>query len=109
MEKKYWWGSVSEYEIYLENEEIELDSGYSILINFGLTYNITNEKNYGADADGNRGIDVTWIEDIEIRYVEIKFKDNDYNILTNYSYRTQKKVITAIERLDLEEMVSNNQ
>lgn len=52
--------------ILTKNETIELSSGRSIDVE--ITIEAHNESDYGADADGNRGINTWFIEGHSCKY-----------------------------------------
>jgi len=48
--------------------ELELDGGTMVTIECTVYFNMVVDNNYGADADGNRGVRMEWAEDIEYDY-----------------------------------------
>jgi hypothetical protein len=59
---------VCDYVIYQDDEE----SGESVEIHYAVTCEATfrTEHNYGADADGHRGMDITFVDEIAVIEVE---------------------------------------
>lgn len=55
-----------EHEFYIEHEDRE----FTVTVSAWLT----NEHDYGADADGNRGIYMQWVDDIQVE--NISCEDN---------------------------------
>lgn len=59
-------------QVHLLEEEINVnDKNY--LVSGSIT--IEKESNYGADADGNRGIEVTYVEDYDLRVSDLNKLD----------------------------------
>ncbi len=60
------------------------------------TYKVTGEfeiivdHNYGADADGNRGVHREWVEEVDIKSIENKNKR--INILKRIPEKTLEKI-----------------
>ena len=55
--------------------EYEHDLGeVQIYFDIDMSYQAVHDSSYGSDADGNRGMEVSWNEDLEFT---IKYKDID--------------------------------
>jgi hypothetical protein len=69
---------------------VELDSGIEVTVY--VEVDITYDSDYGADADGNRGSDVYFIDDL--RYIIPDRDDNDVEL-------------TAEDKKDLERILED--
>jgi len=58
-----------------------------------IEYSTVTDRNYGADADGNRGMEVTFIEDVKFQIFDPKGKD-----ITNTVMETWNGDYVAIEK-----------
>lgn len=59
-------------QVNLLEEEFTLN-GKDYLVSGSIT--IEKESNYGADADGNRGIEVTYVDDYDLRVSDLNKLD----------------------------------
>ena len=76
-----------------------LDRFEELTVNVQATKVIDN--NYGADADGNRGIRQTWLEDVEITSVE---DDSGKDVLKDLTNEEHSLLLNEAERkADFEE------
>jgi len=77
---------------YTFEYEVEFDNWESTLLEVVMSYEITHEKNYGADADGNRGIEASWADDLEFSILSEDGVD-----ITNFVERHLPDAFKAIE------------
>jgi len=55
-----------------------------------LSANCIHDSNYGADADGNRGMPMSWVEDIELVSMDedaLKLSPEDQKIIEDMAYK----------------------
>jgi len=64
-----------------------------------LDAKIVNESNYGADADGHRGVPMTWVDDYKVLLVQNScLKEYDLSNLPDWIY---DKINNAVEDVDI--------
>lgn len=84
-------------EIDYLDEEVQLENGTVISVNFLRKYSYVLAPVYGADFDGNRGVPLWFLDEDDFTDVSVrcykKFKDID-----KLRKRNQLRIITAIDR-----------
>lgn len=92
----------------IETRELVFDFGYvddddrEVELDIEVNYDHLTDDSYGEDRDGNRGIPVSWNEDIQIKILNGRQDKTDY-IKTNLPEVYQEIVAeakTLIEQLD---------
>jgi hypothetical protein len=73
------------------SEELEIGAGMSRDVRFTRVSSLSDDPDYGADADGRRGTAVTFIEEDEVENIVVEGLSLEY-----YNEEYRKRVYHAI-------------
>lgn len=83
------------------SHDCKLADGRELNIEYERVIDIDRDRHYGSDADGNRGIDQTFYDDMETRNVMVHWYDDD----DNASKPVDSKTLPAADQKEIDGII----